>query len=163
MFDDLDTAERKTDDDSTSEKSSQLYRWAHIPAILVFGILIILFHGHPWSWQLAIGGGYTGYVFFFAFGSVFKNSDDFFGDSRAPKYFVKLLIPHLLILVLITAGVMMWFHLRPLLPLWLTHEGRKESLWDLLGWLLLVGAGILQGFWMAGLIKRRFRDQEDGA
>jgi hypothetical protein len=163
MFDDLETAGRKTDDGSTSEQPSQLYRWAHFPAMLIFGILIILFHGHPWGWQLAIGGGYTVYVFFFAFGSVFKNSDDFFGDSRVPKYAMELLIPHVLILALIVFGVTEWFRLKPILPEWVTHEGRKGSLWMLLGWLLLASAGISQGFWMAGLIKRRLGEQQDCA
>ncbi len=151
----------ETPADDETESSSGLWRWAHFPAMLAFGILFILFRGQAWRWYIAIGGSYTVYVFFFVFGSVFKNLDDFFGDSRVPKYFIKLLIPHVLILAPIIAGVALWFHLRPLLPSWVTHESRKESLWDLCGWLLLAGAGISQGFWMAGKTKRHFRESED--
>jgi len=144
-----------------NESSPSLYRWAHFPALLIFGILFILFRGQDWRWQIAIGGAYTVYVFFFAFGSVFDSADDFFGDSRVPKYFLKLLIPHTLILTLVISGVSLWFHFKPMLPSWLTHEGRKGSLWDLCGWLVLAGAGISQGFWMAGKTKRLIGDPQN--
>lgn len=165
MFDDLDTAEQKTedtqeasDDESTS---SGLYRWAHFPAILVFGILIIPLHSYLWGWQIAICGGYTVYVFWFAFGLVLKDTDDFFGDPRVPRCAVELLIPHTFILVLIFLGVTEWFRLKSILPGWATHEGRKESLWDLAGWLALACAGIWQGFWMGKRIKHRFVEPND--
>jgi hypothetical protein len=166
VFDDLDTAVKKVEDvespaDDENEPSSQLYRWAHFPGMLAFGLLFILFRSHPWRWQIAIGGGYTVYVFFFAFGSVLRDADDFFGDTRVPKCAAKLLVPHVLVLALIVEGVTLWFHLKPLLPPWVTHEGRKGSLWDLCGWILLAGAGIWQGFWMAGKIKRRFKEVEN--
>jgi hypothetical protein len=166
MFDDLETAERKTEEDRTSadgdnKSSSGLYRWAHFPAMLAFGILIILFRHHPWRRYIAIGGGYTVYVFFFAFGSVLKDLDDFFGDPRVPRCAVRLLIPHLLILLPLLAGVTLWFHLRPILPDWVTQEGRKGSFWDLFGWLVLAIVGIAQGFWMSGKVKRRFRETEN--
>ncbi len=168
MFDDLDTAERKTEDEQTpaedeNKSSSRLYRWAHFPAMLAFGILFILFRANPWRWQIAIGGGYTVYVYFFASGTVLRDMDDFFGDPRVPRRAARLLIPHVLILALIIAGVSLWFHLRPMLPSWVTQEGRKRSFWDLLGWLVLAFAGIGQGTWMAGKIKRQFGDSEDSA
>ena len=147
--------------DDESKPESSLYRWAHFPAMLAFGLLFVLFRGQPWRWHVAIGGCYTVYVFFFAFGSVFKGLDDFFGDSRVPRYLAKLLIPHTVILVLVTAGVTLWFRLLPLLPSWVTQEGRKGSLWDICGWLVLAIAGIMQGFWMAGKTKRRFSEPEE--
>ena len=153
--------EKGTAADEVSKPESNLYRWAHFPAMLAFGVLFVLFRGQPWRWHVAIGGSYTVYVFFFAFGSVFKGLDDFFGDSRVPRYFSKLLIPHAVILVLITAGVTLWFRLLPLLPSWVTEEGRKESLWDFCGWIALAIAGITEGFWMAGKTKRRFSEPED--
>jgi hypothetical protein len=157
MFDDLETAEKKTEPaDGDETPSSQLYRWAHFPAFLVFGLLIIPLHGYRFGWHIAIAGAYTVYVFFFAFGSVLRDADDFFGDLRVPRYAAELLIPHLLALALLMSGVTLWFHLRSTLPDWVTHEGRKESFWDLLGWLVLACAGVAQGFWMAGRIKRRF-------
>jgi hypothetical protein len=147
--------------DDENGSSPQLYRWAHFPAMLAFGVFFIVFHSSPWRWHIAIGAGYTVYVFFFAFGMVLKDADDFFGDSRVPKYAAKLLIPHALILALLMAGVSWWFHLRTLLPTELTQEGRKESLWDLFGWLVLAGAGIWQGFWMGGKLKQQFAKSED--
>jgi hypothetical protein len=166
MFEDSDSTVKHTDvaaplTDDENQPPSELYRWAHFPAGLAFGILIILFSGNPWRWQIAIAGGYTVYAFFFAFGSVLRNADDFLGDPRVPQYALKLMIPHILILTLVVSGVSLWFHLIPLLPSWVTSEGRKGSLWDLFGWLVLIGAGIRQGSWMAGKIKKRFAESED--
>ena len=166
MFDDLETAERKTDDEQTpaggeNKPSPQLYRWAHFPALLVFGVFFLLFRHHPWRWQIAIGSAYTVYVYFFAFGSVLRDLDDFFGDPRVPRFASKLLIPHALILALIACGIFEWFHLKPILPDWVTHEGRKGSLWMLFGWLVLAFCGIAQGSWMAGKIKRQFGEPDD--
>ncbi len=166
MFDDLETAKEKTEGaqdaaDDEKQTSSTLYRWAHFPAMLVFGILIVLLHGHSWSWQVAIGGAYTVYVFFFAFGTVLRDADDFLGDPKVLKCAARLLIPHLLIMVPVVAGVTLWFHFRPMLPSWMTQEGRKGSPWDYLGWLALALAGIAQGFWMAGKIKRWFKESEN--
>jgi hypothetical protein len=166
MFDDLDTSERKTEDEQTpaddeSKSSSGLYRWAHFPAILAFGILFLLFRGHPWRWHIAIGGGYTVYVFFFAITAGLKDSDDFFSDSRALGYVATLLIPHVLGLTMLMVAVTCWFSLKPTLPSWVTQEGRKGSFWDLLGWLVLAITCVDQGFWMAGKIKRRFGKPAD--
>jgi len=168
MFDDLDTAERKTEGDPRSvhsevKSSSRLYRWAHFPAMLAFGLLFILFRNHPWRWQIAIDGAYTVYVFFFALGAGLQSLDDLFGDSRVSRSVAKLLIPHILILALVTVGVTSWFHLRPTLPEWATHEGRKGSLWDYCGWIILAVAGIWQGIWMGGKIKLEFGAAEDEA
>jgi hypothetical protein len=155
--------DEETPSDDEQESSPGLWRWAHFPAILAFGILFIAFRGQPWRWYIAIGGSYTVYVFFFALGSVLRDLDDFFGDPRVPRYVAELLIPHVFILALIMSGVSLWFYLEPTLPPWLTQEGRKESLWDLCGWIVLALAGISQGSWMAGKIKRRFGEPEDQA
>jgi hypothetical protein len=43
--------------ESAEESASHSYglgRWAHIPAMVVFGLLFILLHGHPWRWYVAI-------------------------------------------------------------------------------------------------------------
>lgn len=154
-------ANEQTSSDDEKRSSPGLYRWAHFPAILAFGILFILLRGQPWRLQIAIGGAYTVYVFFFAFGSVLQDLDDFFGDPRVPRYATKLLIPHVFFLTAVISGVTLWFYLRPMLPPWLTQEGRKESLWDLCGWLVLAVAGRVQGSWMASRIKRRFAESQD--
>lgn len=153
----------QTPSDDEKESSPGLYRWAHFPAMLAFGILFIVFHGQPWRWQIAIGSSYTVYVFFFAIGSVAKDLDDVLGDPAILRYAAALLIPHVFFLALIISGVYLWLYLRPTLPPWLTQEGRKESLWDLCGWLVLAIAGIVQGTWMAKKIKRRFPESEDQA
>ena len=136
-------------------------RWAHFPAGLVFGLLFILFSGHPWRWFIAIDGAYTVYVFGLAIGSIIKDMDDLFGDPQIAKAALRLLIPHAAALAALTGGISLWFHLRTLLPSWMTHEGRKESLWDLLGWLALAVLGISQGIWMAEKMKRRLGKPQD--
>jgi hypothetical protein len=144
--------------DGTDEPQSSLYRWAHFPAGLVFAILIIPLHRFHWGWQIAIAGGYTVYVFWFAFGMVLRNADDFFGDPRVPKFAAELLLPHAFMLVFVVLGVTEWFHLKPILPAWATHEGRRGSLWMQFGFLTLAGAGIAEGFWMGKKVKQRFKE-----
>jgi hypothetical protein len=155
------STDEKSPAEDENESSPQLWRWAHFPAMLAFGILFIAFSGQPWRWYIAIGGSYTVYVFFFALGSVLRDLDDFFGDPRVPRYIAKLLIPHVFFLVLVILGVYLWFYLKPMLPPWMTHEGRKGSLWDICGWLVLAFAGLAQGSWMAEKIKRQFGESED--
>ena len=159
MFEDADVEQRETEDEDKS--SIALERWAHFPAMAVFGALILPLHSHPWGWQIAIAGGYTVYVFWFALGSDKQDLDDITGDSLLLHKIASQLLPHLLILVFVVAGVTEWFRLRPVLPTWVTHEGRKGSFWGLFGWLALAFAGIAQGFWMAARIKRQFHESED--
>jgi hypothetical protein len=159
MFEDL---ESETQESEEKKSSVTLERWAHFPAMLVFGMLIIPLHRYPWGWHIAIAGGYTVYVFWFALGAGKKDLDDLLGDSEVPRNVARLLIPHLLFLTLIMLGVTWWFHLRPILPSWVTQEGRKGSLWDLCGWFALAITAIAQGFWMAGRIRRALGEPEDG-
>jgi hypothetical protein len=158
MFDDLETAEAKTEESGTS---SNLYRWAHFPALLVLGIFMLLLHSYSWGWEVAIACSYTVYVYLFSFGQVLRDADDFFGDSRVSRYALELLPMHFLALALLIPGVWLWFHLRPSLPGWVTQEGRKGSFWDLLGWWVLAISAVAQGYWMARRIKRRFGECED--
>lgn len=132
-------------------------------AAVAFGLLFLPFKDHPWSLYVAVAGSYSVLVFGLAFGSAFEDADDFFGNSQVPRYIAKLLIPHALILALIALGVSRWLYLRPTLPSWVTQEGRRGSFWDLCGWLSLGIAGVWQGLWMAGRIKRRFEGPEDRA
>jgi hypothetical protein len=100
-------------------------------------------------------------VFGLAIGSIIKDLDDLFGDAEIGKDARRLLIRHAAVLAVLTGGISLCFQLRTLLPSWMTHEGRKQSLWDFLGWLALAAAGITQGIWMAGKIKRRLGKPQD--
>jgi hypothetical protein len=106
-----------------------LYRWAHFPALLVFGVLIIPFHGYSWGWPVAIACGYTVFVFWFAFGAVLRDADDIFGDPQVVPYAAKLMLPHLPVLAILIPAVSLWFRLRPMLPDWFTHSEQKGSFW----------------------------------
>lgn len=163
MFDSLPDSEGRADEWSSRDRDNAFRnpgRWAHFPAGLVFCLLYFPLKSHTWSVQLAVAAAYTVYVFWFAIGSGLKDMDDLFGDPQVATFIGKLLLPHILILTLIVPGVWLWLHLLPMLPAELTHEGRKESLWDLFGWILLGAAAITQGFWMEGKIKK-FREAEE--
>jgi hypothetical protein len=163
MFDDLETAEQKSECEQQSSDGDGIPRdrWAHFPALIVFGVLIVPFHRYRWGWQLAICAAYTVYVFWFAlaYGSI--DMDDLLGDSRVVRYIAPLLIPHVIILGLIVWGVTEWIRLNSILPGWATHGGRRPPLWLYCGFLLLTGAGIWQGFWMGKKIKKRFKESEE--
>jgi len=152
--------ERESAEESTS-RAYGLGRWAHFPAMVVFGLLFMLLRGHPWRWYVTIDVAYTVYVFGFAIGSVIKDLDDVLGNSALLQYAAKLLIPHAVFLALLTFLIALWFQVGAKLPLWATTEGRKGSLWDVIGWLALAVAGITQGIWMAGKFRRRFPESQD--
>jgi hypothetical protein len=147
--------------EESASRSYGLGRWVHFPAMIVFGLFFILLHGNPWKWYIAINAAYTTYVFGFAIGSVIKDLDDVLGDPSILRYAARLLIPHAAVSALLTFLIAMWFHAGAILPLWATTEGRKESLWDFFGWLVLAVAGVTQGVWMAGKFKRRTGKPED--
>jgi hypothetical protein len=166
MFEDVDAAERKTEDEqmpADDEKQSSWWvcSWAHVLAGAVFCLLYLPFQEHPWSFYIAIAASYSVFVFGRAFGSVFIDGDDFFGDPQDSQHAVTLLLPHAFILVLVTLGAYLWLHLRPVLPPWVTHEGHKGSLWLVCGLLPLIYVGIRQGSWMAGRMKRRLDESGD--
>jgi hypothetical protein len=149
-----DSDERESAEEAATT-SYGLGRWAHFPALFVFGILFGLMSGHAWRWYVAIDGAYTVYVFAFAIGSTIKDFDDFFGNPEMQRCAASLMIPHVLVLAALTYGTYLWFHLNSILPSGLSQRGRKASLLDLLGWVVLAAAGITQGIWMARRIKRQ--------
>jgi hypothetical protein len=168
VFEDSLGIEDQTEDDPKRSEGDEkpswwVGRWAHVLALPVFCIVYFPFQKYPWAWHVAIASSYSVFVFCRAFGTTLGDADDFFGNSKVPRLLANLVIPHVLILALIVLGVSLWFHLKPNLPSWVTHEGRKGSLWDLCGWLLLAGAGIWQGSWMAAWIKRHLNERDDPA
>jgi hypothetical protein len=144
--------------EQAATSSYGLGRWAHFPAMGVFGILFVLMHDHPWRWYVAIDGAYTVYVFGFAIGSIIKDFDDFFGSPEIQRCALKQMIPHVPILAVLNFGIFLWFHLNTILPALMTTEGRKESLFEFLGWVVLAAAGITQGIWMAKRIKSQLNE-----
>jgi hypothetical protein len=141
--------------------SAGLERWAHFPGLLVFGLLIIPLHRYPWGWHVAIAGGYTVCVFWFALGSGKKDLDDIFGDQDTPRKVRMLIVPHIIVLAILLWAVSEWFHLKRLLPSWATQEGRRGSLWLQFGFLSLAIAAVAQGFWMAKKIQLKFPDPSE--
>jgi hypothetical protein len=166
MFDDLDTAESKTEDEQKSSEDQQksswwIGRWAHVIAGVVFCLLYFPFENRFWSWQLAITLSYTVFMLCCTCGLSFQDADDFFGNLQVPRYMAILLIRQVFVLMLISLGAYLWFHLRAILPAWTTHEGRRGSLWDLCGLLLAYKVAVREATWMAAKIKRRSAELDD--
>jgi hypothetical protein len=72
-----------------------------------------------------------------------------------------LLLPHALILLPIMLGAYLWLYLKLVLPHWITVEGRKGSLWDVVGLLLVLIAAIVEGTSLGSWIKHRFGRAEN--
>jgi hypothetical protein len=166
MFEDSSSLENQAQEtQKPSEEEGQpsrwLSRWSHVIAGLVFCLLYFPFQSHPWCWPVAIAGSYTVFAFAIALGLAFDNTDDFFGDPRAPKNVAKLLMPHTLILALIILAAYLWLRLKSILPPWITHESHRGSWWDLCLLLLVWFAGTREGVWMAGRIKSGLPERED--
>jgi hypothetical protein len=158
MFNDIESESKEAED---KQSSTTMERWVLFPAIVAFGLLSLLFHSMPLRWQISIAGGYTVYVFWLALGSDKRDLDDITGDADLFRKIKTLLIPHALILPFIVLGVTEWFRLRPTLPIWAIQEGRKGSLWEMFGWLLLGLGGISEGFWLAARLRRKFGTESD--
>lgn len=161
MFDDLDTAERKTEDEKTHAETEEqsswwIGRWAHVLAGVVFCLLYFPFEDRFWGWQVAVTLSYVVFMLSCTCGLAFKDADDFFGNLQVPRYMAMLLIRQVFVLAAVSIGAYLWFKLRVVLPPWATQEGRRMSLWDLCGILLAYWAAVREASWMAEKIKRHF-------
>jgi hypothetical protein len=172
MFDDLDTAEQKTEEEQKlSEENDkpirQMSLWSHVIAGIVFCLLYLPLKGHSWSLYLAAAVAYSVFAFAIAIGNALENLDDIFGDPRIPEYIATLLVPHAPILALIVFEVYLWAYFKLVLPPWMTHEHTgvvgpwKISYLDLCGVTVFWFAGTREGIWMARKIKRRLKETED--
>ena len=147
-----------------SEKSSWwIGRWAHVIALSVFCLLYFPFSDRFWSWQFAVTSTYVVFIVCCTCGMAFRDSDDFFGNLKVPRYMAKLLIRQASVLALISLGAYLWLRLRTILPEWATHEGRRPSLWVTCGAILAYLLAIKEAKWMAERIKRRFPQSGDSA
>jgi hypothetical protein len=157
----LNDVERSSEDEPGKASRVDVAGRAPLAALAFFGILFLLFRHHPWRWYIGIGGGYTVGVFWIALGSDKYDSDDVFGDDKLFRKIAALLIPHLVCLIVVLGAIFEWFHLKPALPDSVTQEGRRGSLWNMVGgWALALGA-LAQGYWMARRIKRRFPETKE--
>jgi hypothetical protein len=123
MFDDLDTAEQKTEEEQKPSEGDDkpirgLSRWSHVIAIIVFSLLYFPFKSHPWSLYVAVAGAYSTFAFAIALGLALENLDDIFGDPRIPRYVATLFVPHLPVLGLIILATYLWLYLNGILPTW---------------------------------------------
>jgi Na+/proline symporter len=165
MFDDLSSLENSAEDtqkipEAENEPSRWLSRWSHVFAGLAFCLLYFPFQSYPWSWYVAVAGSYSVFAFAIALGLGLDSADDFFGDPRVPKFVATLLLPHALILALITSAAYLWLRIGPTLPPWATG-GRRLPLWSVCGLVVVYFAGTREGLWMADKIKRQFKERED--
>jgi hypothetical protein len=168
MFDDLETAEKQTEDEQTPAEDEKephwwIGPWAHVIAGVVFCLLYFPLKDRFWSWQVAITVTYVVFMLCCTCGLSFKDADDFFGNFQVPFYMGTLLIRQVFVLTLISLGAYLWFRLRTVLPAWVTQEGRRMSVWDLCGILLAYWAAVREASWMAEKIKRRFRELDAAA
>jgi di/tricarboxylate transporter len=166
MFEDLDTAESKTEDSQDPSEDKQtphwwIGPWAHVIAGLVFCLLYFPFDQHKWSWQAAVTVAYIVFMLCCTCGLAFKDSDDLFGNLRVPEYMGKLLIRQILVLAIVSLTAYLWRYSKSILPGWVTQEGRRMSLWDYLGIILVYVIAVKEAKWMAARIKRQFPELED--
>jgi hypothetical protein len=166
MFDDLDSAESKTEDTQSSsddEQSSHWWigPWAHVIAALAFCLIYFPFDQYRWSWQIAVTVGYVVFMLCCTCGMAFKDSDDFFGNLRVPEFMGKLLLRQILVLAAVSLTAYLWRYSKAVLPGWMTQEGRRMSLWDYVGILLFYVIAVKEAGWMAGRIKSHFPELED--
>jgi hypothetical protein len=149
------------DDRDKVQSSWWLGRWAHVLTIPVWFILFVALNHEPWGDYVAVAVAYTVFVFCLAIGNAFEDSDDYLGNSKAVQFTGILLIPHALVLLLLAWCLSEWFHLATVVPPWVTHEGRKGSLWYWCGMIPLSAAGYWQGMWMATQFRRRFGKRDE--
>jgi len=160
MFDDSTKLENQNEgtqepSEEADQPSRWLSRWSHVIAGVAFCLLYFPFQNRPWSLYVAVAGSYSVFAFAIALGLGLDCVDDFFGDPEVPKFVSALLLPHSLMLALITLATYLWLRIGAILPHWAT-EGRRLPLWDVCGVIVVWFAGTREGIWMAGRIKRRF-------
>jgi len=128
-----------------------------LTAAVVFSVLFFPFKGEPWSLPAAILASYSAFVLGLAFG----DAKDYLERVEIQREARRLLPIHAFVLLIAFAAITVWVRLQPLLPEGLTHQYRKGSFWDLALELPLIIAGVCQGFWMRGIMKRALKDSDD--
>ena len=163
MFDDLDTAENKTDETEDPEPQSHWWigPWAHVIAIVVFCLIYFPLDQYSWSWQVAVTIAYIVFMLCCTCGLSFRDSDDFFGNLPVMKFMSKLLVRQTIVLGLVSGTAYLWRVSRTVLPGWMTQEGRRMSLWDYFGIILFYVIAVREAKWMAAKIKLQLSEFEN--
>lgn len=166
MFDDLETAESKAEeraDPSASDRAQHWWigRWAHVLAGVVFCALYFPLSQYVWSWQIAITATYIVFMLCCTFGIAFKDSDDLLGNTQVQRYIARLMLRQALVLSLISVAAFLWRLSKSVLPVWMTMEGRRMSLWDLFGIVLFYFVAVKEAVWMSTRIKQQLRTPDD--
>lgn len=167
MFDDLESAENKTEEAKNSSGDKEITswwigRWAHVIALLTFCLIYYSFDDRFWSWQVAVTLAYAAFVLCCTCGLSFQDSDDFIGSPEVVRYMAFLLLRQILIIALMSLAAYMWRRLIPVLPGWAnTKAYRNLSLWQVGGALVAYYIAIKEATWMAKRIKQKFPDLKE--
>jgi len=132
-------------------------RWAHVIALLVFGVLYVPLSDRVWSWQVAATLSYVAFMLCCTCGLSFQDSDDFFGDPPVARFMASLLVRQFFILALVSLALYEWRHVIPALPSWARGRAiRNLSLWEVAGIVVVYVIALREATWMAKKIKQRF-------
>jgi uncharacterized membrane protein len=154
MFDQADKPEEEREDDKKDQRAARIPMLA---AAVVFSILFFPFMDRPWSLAAAILASYSTFVLGLAFG----DAKDYLERIEIRQQVRRLLLIHTFVLAVALAFIIGWARLQPLLPQYLTHRGRRGSMWDLGLELTFAIAAVWEGYWMRGIIQRTLKDTED--
>jgi hypothetical protein len=136
-------------------------RWCALIASLAFLVTYFPLRHHSWIVPISVAVSYSVMVFAIALGFSMRDADDFLGDPRVPRYTATLLLPHAPLLALITLAAWLWLRAIPTLPPWWNTETHYGSPWQLFGMIVMVLAGVREGNWMAGKIRRQFTESDN--
>jgi hypothetical protein len=157
----------KQDDEQKNQETAEVTswwigRWAHVIALLVFGIVYLPFDDRIWGWQVAATLSYIVFMLCCTCGLSFQDSDDLFGNLPVARFLAGLLVRQFFILALISLGLYEWRHAIPALPNWATERAiRNLSLWEVAGIILVYVIAVREATWMAKKIKQQFPEIEE--
>ena len=167
MPDDYIDLNRTQDDEQKPQETEEVNswwigRWAHVIALLVFGIVYGPFDDRIWGWQVAATLSYIVFLLCCTCGLSFQDSDDFFGNLPVARFMGSLLVRQFVILALISLGLYEWRHVIPLLPTWANERAiRNLSLWEVAGIIVVYLIAVREATWMAKRIKQQFPEIDE--
>jgi di/tricarboxylate transporter len=164
VFEDIDAAESKGEGLRDEQRPHWwIGPWAHVIAGVFFCLIYFPLDQYTWSWQFAVSLTYIVFMLCCTCGLAFKDSDDFFGNLRVQEFIGKLLFRQIFVLALVSGAAYLWRYSKSVLPDWVSHEGRRMSLWDYFGIILFYAIAVREAKWMAAKIKSQFPEPGDNA